>query len=89
MVRKIKKKTLFFAGLIGLSFLSLFGMRGGSQGGAFTETDLKDLLAKTPIAHADVYPSPSPGPGDPCPSGGDCPDPGPMGMEDRDTGSFL
>jgi hypothetical protein len=88
MVRKIKKKTLFFAGLVGLSLLSLFGMRSGSQGNAFTETDLKDLLAKTPTAHADVYPSPSPT-SDPCPSG-PCPGPGPMGLDDRSGGgSFL
>jgi len=79
MVRKFKKKTLFFAGIIGLSLLSLFGMRGSSQGDVFTEHDLKDLLAKTPVAHADVGPGgPSPsdagpdGPSGPCPGGGDC-----------------
>lgn len=75
MVRKFKKKSLFLAGIVGLSLLSLFGMRGSSQGDAFTETDLKDLLAKTPVAHADYLgPSPGPSPDGPagCPSGGDC-----------------
>lgn len=73
MVRKLKKKTLFFAGVVGLSLLSLFGMRGGSQGDAFTESDLRDLLATTPKAHADYmgpggpYPDPGPCPSGPCP----------------------
>lgn len=81
MVRKFKKKTLFFAGIIGLSLLSLFGIRSGSQGdGAFTETDLKDLLVSTPVAHADyldgTFPFPTTGGGDHDgggPSGGDSP----------------
>lgn len=80
MAKKIKKKTLFLFGLIGLSLMNLFGMFSKERSSSFSEKELETFFINK--ASADVpystYYVPGDSGGPECPSS-DGPSPGPCG----------